>query len=257
MADLYFIALVTSILAVLCQGAPTCGTGGVEESETSAVVRLINERRTALVDGTQRNGETGQNLPPAKSMNAITWSCDLEKVTQEGLKSHSCDSNFPPVDPQGRAQLYTSADNEYESTVEEFIASRVDLIDSNALKDVGPNSVKYTDATATSEYSNVMRATTTQIACTKKVCTDINMYVIYCITNQKALTNGEVIYEVGIAGQCTDCPAGTVCDPTSKLCVASGGTVSAGTASTTPATTATAASTTLPTSPEANFPSGW
>ncbi|EYC30006.1 hypothetical protein Y032_0005g2390 [Ancylostoma ceylanicum] len=71
MAKLCFIALVASLLPVQCLGAPTCGTGGLEESETTGIVKIINDRRTALVDGTQSNGGGSQNLPPAKSMRAI------------------------------------------------------------------------------------------------------------------------------------------------------------------------------------------
>lgn len=56
---------------ILIKGAPTCGDGDVDETVTMAVVKLINDRRTALVDGTQPNGKSGQNLPPAKSMTAI------------------------------------------------------------------------------------------------------------------------------------------------------------------------------------------
>ncbi|EYC30008.1 hypothetical protein Y032_0005g2390 [Ancylostoma ceylanicum] len=182
-----------------------------------------------------------------------TWSCELEKATQDGLSSHSCADGFAPLDPQGRAQFYNYDSIDSATTVEEYIRGRLAEIDHTALKDVSQSSVKFQDDILTNEYSYAVRATTTQIGCTKKVCTDEGMFAIYCLTDQKALTNGEIIYEVGTAGQCTDCPSGTACDPTSKLCVVSDSSATAGTVTTTPAATGT---TTLPTSPEAGFPTG-
>ncbi|EPB74246.1 SCP-like protein [Ancylostoma ceylanicum] len=205
---------------VFIPGAPLCGTGGVESSETTGIVKLINNRRTALVDGTQRNGNSGGKLPAAKLMNAITWSCALEQAAKDNVKNYSCDENFPPGDPQGRAEFYQPDYEEQGKTIEQFISEEIDDIDTYALQDVGSASVKYKDDPYTRAYANLIRATTTQIGCTKKICTDIQQYILYCITNQKSLVNGDIIYEVGVAEQCI-CPTGTICDPTSKLCVIS------------------------------------
>ncbi|EYC30025.1 hypothetical protein Y032_0005g2404 [Ancylostoma ceylanicum] len=83
------------------------------------------------------------------------------------------------------------------------------------------------------------------------------MYMCY-----RQLKDGDVIYNVGTAGTCTDCPAGTSCDPTSKLCAPTSTTTtpSPATSTTTPTTTTTtpppAVTTTPPTSSEASFPTG-
>ncbi|EYC30004.1 hypothetical protein Y032_0005g2388 [Ancylostoma ceylanicum] len=204
-------------------------------------------------------------------MNAITWSCALEQAAKDNVKNYSCDENFPPGDPQGRAEFYQPDYEEQGKTIEQFISEEIDDIDTYALQDVGSASVKYKDDPYTRAYANLIRATTTQIGCTKKICTDIQQYILYCITNQKSLVNGDIIYEVGVAEQCI-CPTGTICDPTSKLCVISittvpvtTTTVPLTTATTTPVTatttprttvTTTTATITFPISPEARFPTG-
>ncbi|RCN41455.1 SCP-like protein, partial [Ancylostoma caninum] len=76
------------------------------------------------------------------------------------------------------------------------------------------------------------------------------------------LKDGDVIYNVGTAGVCSDCPTGTSCDRNTKLCVRTTSVPTTGpAATTTPSTTTTTpapaqTTTTPPTSPEANFPSG-
>lgn len=65
-------------------GAPACPGGDVDQTVTSAVVKLINDRRTALVEGTQKNGNSGKNLPPAKGMTAIVSYFNLYSTKYEG-----------------------------------------------------------------------------------------------------------------------------------------------------------------------------
>ncbi|KIH47242.1 SCP-like protein, partial [Ancylostoma duodenale] len=270
MARLYFMVIAAaSLLPHLCQekgwkemernavlAAPMCTGGDVDQTDANNVLKLINDCRKKLVDGTQENGRSNTKLPPAKGMTAISWSCELEKVTKEQLKNHSCEEEFPPVDPEGRARLYVS-DYEYDISpdIPTFIQSNLGFVDSIGLEDVRKDSVNYKEEGLTYLYSQTMRATTTEIGCTLKKCEigGMKMYAVYCLTNQPTLKNGEVIYEVGKAGECMDCPAGTACDPNTKLCV----TVTTTTTTTTPKTTtgATSAPTTaIPPSPGAGFP---
>ncbi|RCN41453.1 SCP-like protein [Ancylostoma caninum] len=238
-------------------GASICTGGDVEQSEADDVLKLINDRRKALVDGTQKNGGSGKMLPPAKGMTAISWSCELEKDTKEGLKNHSCDQDFPPQDPKGRARLYTSDYENYaDPDISTFIKTNLDFVDTIGLQDVTDTSVKYKEEGLTYLYSQAVRATTTEIGCSLKKC-DIGgfkMFAAYCLTNQPTLQVGQVIYEVGKAGECLDCPQGTTCDPNTKLCVAAATTTTTTTAPKT--TTGPATTTAIPPAPGAGFPTG-
>ncbi|KAL6740505.1 hypothetical protein Aduo_013855 [Ancylostoma duodenale] len=297
MARLYFLAIAAaSLLPHLCQGTSMCTGGDVDQSEANDVLKLINDRRKKLVDGTQEKGRSGKKLPAAKGMTAINGSgqarsqtqtgnrpeavkpfrtdlsvfsfenkaengrvkmrCELENDAKEGLKNHSCDEEFPPTDPKGRARLFMSDyDNYADPDISTFIKTNLDFIDNFALEDVTNTSVKYKEEGFTYLYSQAMRATTTEIGCTLKRCKigGFDMFAAYCLTNQPTLKNGEVIYEVGKAGECMDCPAGTTCDPNNKLCVTVTTTTTTTTAKTT--TGATPAPTTaIPPSSGAGFP---
>ncbi|EYC30009.1 hypothetical protein Y032_0005g2391 [Ancylostoma ceylanicum] len=82
MARFYLLAIAAaSLLPLLCQGAAMCTGGEVEQSEVNEVLTLINDRRKALVAGTQKNGMSGKTLPAAKGMTEIV-SCELAWLHQ-------------------------------------------------------------------------------------------------------------------------------------------------------------------------------
>ncbi|RCN41458.1 hypothetical protein ANCCAN_12567 [Ancylostoma caninum] len=72
MAELCFIALaITSLLPALSEGAQ-CANGQLTNTEISQyVLDPVNQRRNTLAAGNQKNGESGQNLPPPASMSPM------------------------------------------------------------------------------------------------------------------------------------------------------------------------------------------
>ncbi|RCN43038.1 hypothetical protein ANCCAN_10998 [Ancylostoma caninum] len=76
MAKLYLKALaITFLLPALCEGA-SCVNGQLDQTQIDDfVLNPINSRREKLVAGTQKNGNSGQNLPPAKGMPAMVSYC--------------------------------------------------------------------------------------------------------------------------------------------------------------------------------------
>ncbi|KAL6740502.1 hypothetical protein Aduo_013852 [Ancylostoma duodenale] len=118
------------------------------------------------------------------------------------------------------------------------------------------------------ELFQLTQPANTKIGCAFKKCTTANWSNVYCVLNSRPIKDGDVIYNVGTAGTCIDCPTGTGCDPTSNLCIplsslpptSPEATTTPSTSATAPTTTTAAATTTTtttpPTSPEAGFPSG-
>ncbi|EYC30022.1 hypothetical protein Y032_0005g2401 [Ancylostoma ceylanicum] len=72
MAKLYFIALaINSLLPALCTGA-FCPDGQLDETQIKDyVLDQVNEKRKLLLDGNQKNGNSGDNLPPPKGMTQL------------------------------------------------------------------------------------------------------------------------------------------------------------------------------------------
>ncbi|EYC03297.1 hypothetical protein Y032_0095g2858 [Ancylostoma ceylanicum] len=71
MAKLHFIALaIASVLPALTKGNLFPGTNVPIDQAVinNKVINPINEHRQQLVRGTQQNGNSGGNMPPAKEM---------------------------------------------------------------------------------------------------------------------------------------------------------------------------------------------
>ncbi|KHJ95930.1 hypothetical protein OESDEN_04110 [Oesophagostomum dentatum] len=73
-------------------GDPFCADGYVEESSVNQVLDLINTARQTVAKGEMPNGNSGENLPPAKEMPNVTWSCDVEARVVRELKSECPDT---------------------------------------------------------------------------------------------------------------------------------------------------------------------
>ncbi|RCN52287.1 SCP-like protein, partial [Ancylostoma caninum] len=198
--------------------AAYCPGGIAERAEVEKIIELVNARRTALVEGKQKNGLTGNNLPPAKGMTKISWSCELEEATQNNLFGKGCLKD-PPGDAKGRAEildsgLITSSNQNLVSSIQQVLAS----IDRTPIPWSGAPTLNYVSF-VNDRYPNLMRSTTTELGCVFLTCstgTD-KQYTSYCLTNNRPLANDEVIYEVG-TGVCSGCPQGTFCEVDSKLC---------------------------------------
>ncbi|EYC30038.1 hypothetical protein Y032_0005g2411 [Ancylostoma ceylanicum] len=173
-----------------------------------------------------------------------------------------------------RGKFYPQGGTADSTILKTFIAGALQYIDYMELEGVNPgdSTVIYKGNSIDSllPYFTLMQPTATEIGCAYRQCTETTSGLIntYCILNSKQLTEGDVIYNVGQAGVCSNCPSGTGCDPTSNLCVPlaslpttqPGATTTPSTSTTTPTTTTTtpppAATTTPPTSSEASFPTG-
>ncbi|EYC30043.1 hypothetical protein Y032_0005g2414 [Ancylostoma ceylanicum] len=285
MAKFYFIALaIISVLPALCKGQ-FCENGELLGDEIyEYVVDPVNERRETLLNGKQQNGDSGKNLPPPKGMTKLYWDCDLEKQAIDILKGKDCFlADDPPTNAGGKAQIFEALDASTtpsaSSVIKSVIGFSLSDIDYVALPiQDGATEVKYTDDGKESllNYFTLTQPSSSKIGCAWKKCTNGQWLNVYCILDSPAIKDGGVIYEVGKAGTCIDCPTGTGCDPTSNLCVPlaslpttqPGATTTPSTSTTTPTTTTTttpttttttpppAPTTTPPTSPEASFPTG-
>ncbi|RCN53192.1 hypothetical protein ANCCAN_00746 [Ancylostoma caninum] len=70
---MFFITALAIILLLpaLCEGA-LCAKGKLEKKEIDDyVLNPVNKYRQALVAGTQKNGDTGKNMPKPKSMTTL------------------------------------------------------------------------------------------------------------------------------------------------------------------------------------------
>ncbi|KIH56966.1 SCP-like protein, partial [Ancylostoma duodenale] len=227
----------------------------------------VNNERTNLVDGTQKNGNSGQNLPPAKGMTRLDWDCDLEREAIKTVNSACFDYVDEPPVTKNQAQVYlvSYADGLPNSPVvmETLFKQTLAEIDNNALAGVTPGASQVIYKPDIVEnllnYFTLMRPTNTRIGCAWRKCTNVDgddMINVYCRLNSQQLKDGDVIYNVGTAGVCSDCPTGTSCDRFTKLCVSATSVPTTSPAPTTKTTSPPAPTTTPPTSPEANFPSG-
>ncbi|EYC06807.1 hypothetical protein Y032_0074g903 [Ancylostoma ceylanicum] len=196
--------------------APFCSGGKAAKEQVNEVLKLVNDRRTLLVEGKQKNGNSGNQLPPAKGMTKIGWSCELEKAATKNLNS-SC-PNVPPGDGKGRAEIIKTENNTSNENLATVMGKVLASIDTKTFSYLDTPALHYTSF-ADANYANLVRSTTTELGCVFKTCPEGKgeNYTLYCLTNQKPVAVGDVIYEVG-TGVCSGCPQGTFCEVDSKLC---------------------------------------
>ncbi|EYC30021.1 hypothetical protein Y032_0005g2399 [Ancylostoma ceylanicum] len=177
------------------------------------------------------------------------WDCDLEKEAVNILAGGCYDYVDEPPVPNDKARVFFSgyADSLPNSAeaIKNLLTISLGEIDSHALDGVvnGATSVIYKSGNVDYllNYFTLMRTSNTKIGCAWRKCTKDRSELInvLCTLNSQTLKEGDVIYEVGKAGECTDCPPGTTCDPNTKLCVS--GTTTSSTQKTNPPTTTTLA----------------
>ncbi|CAJ0602134.1 unnamed protein product [Cylicocyclus nassatus] len=214
--------------SAITTNAAYCRGGSFTEDEINCqILSMINHKRFALANGMQRNGwcdrtndtvENCDNLPRAKDMNKLTWSCDLERKASDALDNMNCTEWDARVDT-GHGFAYFSEKGEFNTS--DVIRAWVSGIDVKTLTPVSPEGVTYLlskNGRYLLDYANLMRSTATKIGCAHRSCngSDDSITVFYCITDQPDLKEGEKIYETG-SGSC-DCT--NFCDPTG-LCTVS------------------------------------
>ncbi|KAL6740500.1 hypothetical protein Aduo_013850 [Ancylostoma duodenale] len=219
MSKLYFNALaIISLLPALCEGVlPLCPNGAIDkETVDRDILQTVNDRRQTLTEGRQKNGDTGQNLPPAKGMTKVRWSCELEQIANNAM-GDTCQ-------PQQRANSRGLADFFHHDYDPEYYYWAGKILQ-NALNahlvqiDLFPlhvpthaNKVIYNGDEQLKTYANLVRPTNTEIGCAINRCFGFGENskmgdgaAMYCLLNSRSvvrriyfsnITNGETIYEV-------------------------------------------------------------
>ncbi|EYC30776.1 hypothetical protein Y032_0004g1765 [Ancylostoma ceylanicum] len=291
MAKLYFIALaIVCLLPALCEGnpvvfaTPQCQGGYLDQSTiNTGVLNPINTARENVAKGNQQNGPNGTNLPSAKSMTQMSWSCELEQTAVKALENGKCLETAP--DSGGKASFF---DNQYDYPATPISEILANAFNDNYLSQIKNNKLNVqSQGTVTStvtfngpdnlkSYANLIRPEAKEIGCAFNRCTSPEVkYTYYCILNTEDIKTGETVYQ-GDPTQITSCsqvtcPSGYMCNTTTLLCEAT--TVATATSApstssslvtspssspSTPSATTTRATTTttIPTSSQAQFPSG-
>ncbi|RCN53193.1 SCP-like protein [Ancylostoma caninum] len=224
MAKFYFIAFaVTSLLPAFCNGS-FCRRGKLERSQIHEyVLNPVNEARQRLSAGKQKNGLGGKNLPAAKGMTKLAWSCALEKIAIETLNGR-CMYKEDPTDEDGRATLFQQYDLVFlfllcfiplvanassllgygfgdpidAGIIKTIFQNDLNYINIFALDGVTPRKVVYKKKTpqALQKFVNMIRPKATKIGCAFVKCNKPqDPYAVYCVMNAKKLNDGDVIYE--------------------------------------------------------------
>ncbi|RCN53124.1 hypothetical protein ANCCAN_00677 [Ancylostoma caninum] len=101
--SLFFIAVVSSTLlppGAIRPSADCSEPKKFPKGNADAFVKKINHRRRLMIDGEQKNGLTGRNLPTGESVAEMEWSCNLEEKAMAALKEEFekvRDNNTCPV----------------------------------------------------------------------------------------------------------------------------------------------------------------
>ncbi|KAL6732244.1 hypothetical protein Aduo_003024 [Ancylostoma duodenale] len=212
-----------SLLSEICPNS-TFDQEIIEEN----VLSHINDQRYRLLSGQQLNGpwqgrdkwtkETqgyGKPLPKGKTMNALKWSCDLEKQAKAALNP-KCTSDQPKT-PAKKTGVFYRMDIDWEEPELTSAAwawtKEIDesAVSSNAISN---KAVTFKDS-ALREYLNLMRSSTTKIGCAEVLCKEngMNKYRAFCLTDKPPLKDNEVVYEAGKGGcdKGEKCPNGFTC----------------------------------------------
>ncbi|CAJ0601529.1 unnamed protein product [Cylicocyclus nassatus] len=242
---LFYTLGILAVLTSVCKGAAQCENGRLsEDAINSQVLDVINGKRSLVARGLEtnaKNAKDGEYLPKGKAMNKLTWSCDLEA---EALTFVSSCSDDKPDPAPGKSQIYFR-DYDYDYELSFVIGDLFLAIDSEALV-VNTNAVTYDGQTNLLNYANLIRASITEIGCGWRKCSGAHpTYILYCLTNQPELTNGEIIYEQG-NGNCDSCPADTICEAAESLCYRNAPLTTTTNSKTTTSTTTTRTTTSTP-----------
>ncbi|EYC24509.1 hypothetical protein Y032_0013g1938 [Ancylostoma ceylanicum] len=192
------VLVVISLLPELCGGVrPFCPDGYLDKKTIDEyILKTVNARRQALTGGKQRNGETGTNLPAAKDMTKVRWSCELEQIAIAALGT-TCVSQRR-VNPKGLADFFhheSNIDGNYspQKTLRNVLKAYLVQIDSFYL-DVpsGATEVNYNGDEQLETYANLVRSANKEIGCAINGCSGTRKdskvgegTAMYCVLNSR------------------------------------------------------------------------
>ncbi|EYC43560.1 hypothetical protein Y032_0489g2364 [Ancylostoma ceylanicum] len=182
--------------------AGDCRKNQIKFPEKDKYVNKINEYRKLMIDGQQKNGKDGGNLPTGENVAEMEWSCDLERKATDALNK-KC--NNEPVYHRSGTTIFYHPDNEQEAIdvwLSEINNTNIDLHD---------NPEAYVKCRSKSElknYCNLVRYDASRIGCAKKECD--GKTAIICLTNKEPLKVEDVLYYWGSGA----CPKGSCRPPT-------------------------------------------
>ncbi|RCN41461.1 SCP-like protein [Ancylostoma caninum] len=210
MARLYINALtIISLLPALCEGVkPLCPDGYIDKATIDGdILKTVNERRQALIEGKQENGETGGNLPRAKGMTKVRWSCELEQTAVAAL-GETCVPQRRTNSKRLADFFHHDNDPEYKDQpgkiLKNALNSYLARIDSHSLNvPKGATKVRYNGDKQLKTYANLVRSKNTEIGCAINTCSGFGQNskmgegaAMYCVLNSKDIRSGETIYEI-------------------------------------------------------------
>ncbi|EYC17580.1 hypothetical protein Y032_0030g2150 [Ancylostoma ceylanicum] len=134
------------------------------KGRADAFVNELNQRRRLMVEGLQKNGNTGKNLPTGENVAEVEWSCDLEKKAIDAL--NPCPTESPSA-PNGTTGFFDNQDN----------GKNVDPMDL-WLSEINNTSIvlhKHPEAPVrcngtNRNYCNLVRYDVSRIGCAEKQC---------------------------------------------------------------------------------------
>ncbi|KHJ97287.1 SCP-like protein [Oesophagostomum dentatum] len=162
--------------------AAYCAHGRAGEDEIrDEVLAPVNAERQLVSSGGRQNGRTGTNLPAARSMLDLVWSCSLEMEAISILNNASCEFH-PSSLPADKAYIYVS-DYTYEEGFDFVIKPHISRIVEDELTVITADEVKYNDESMLKSYASLIRETTTVIACAKLECPTL-LHAFLCLTDE-------------------------------------------------------------------------
>ncbi|ETN86810.1 hypothetical protein NECAME_05802 [Necator americanus] len=196
---------------------PLCEGGTYNEKYIrDYVVQTINNHRYALLRGSALNGPWngtvyGKKFPLAMTMDRLEYNCNLEKKAF-ALMGECCSTKAPTA-PDGTTALFYQIDQDFDDH-ELFSAvwNWTKQINKFAVSDdaIRAKQVVYRNKDRNLyEYLTLVRAVSSKIGCADITCRRGNSikYIALCLLNRNPLTDGAVVYKVGLGG----CNRGETC----------------------------------------------
>ncbi|CAJ0600874.1 unnamed protein product [Cylicocyclus nassatus] len=179
-----FIVVAATFPAVV-RGAQECDGGSMESSDVNEILNRINEMRSSVIQGNQKNGQGQEKLPAGKYMTQINWSCDLEKEAMGGTNADCSD----PTAPSGKSGFYKKDSEDTFISASYYVENWLRRIEDFPLTDYKDGAVKYSGAISTKEFANLINPEATEIGCAFGSCSDSgdSMFTVYCLTNKDPL----------------------------------------------------------------------
>ncbi|KAL6729582.1 hypothetical protein Aduo_000625 [Ancylostoma duodenale] len=155
------------------------------EEMSKTFVKKINDRRRMMIDGEQKNGLTGANLPMGESVAEMEWSCELEKNAVAALKEAimAAPKNMcpirPPTAPNGTTGLSeTHEEGSGRDPVDKWL-SEMDVADIT----LHPHPEAYVRCHGKNRnYCNLVRHDASRIGCAETECA--GKKYVFCLTNK-------------------------------------------------------------------------